>query len=213
MSEKPKTNYLNGSLGIAFVSMSIYTFFNPEPAPSEIIFGLGCIAVADGAADIAISANPKNENGFASTASLVIGTHCILAGCMLLLHRIIGRWVFGMVLPAWIIGYSVSRLLNDSSLRNTSWKYAPAATLLLSTGGIVIGALLVFHPAGASGWFGYLAASALAAHGLCHIVDAMGAQEQKTCAASPKSELSLCKKDFPAPQKTSTSFHNHLIGK
>ena len=213
MSEKPKIDYLNGSLGIALVSMSVYTFFNPEPAPSEIIFGLGTIAVADGAADIAVSANPKNENEFASTASLVIGIHCILAGCMLLLHRIIGRWVFELVLPAWIIGHSISRLLNDLSLHKTSWKYVPVAARLLSTGGIAIGILLAFHPAGASRWFGYLVASALAVHGLCHIVDFLGMQGRKTRATAEESELHRGKKESPARQKASGSFHEHFIGK
>lgn len=172
VSRRSKFGWLDCLTGILLIALGIYTFVNPKIALSGVVFIYSIAAIINGIVDIVFYVSLKSNTGAGAAVTLVLGIIETLAGFLLLLNPIVGQWLFYIVFPVWFIAHSISRIANHRFIRRAAGKAVYIASLIINTGCIILGVLMIFNPAIASVSLGYLVALALVLHGADNMIEA-----------------------------------------
>lgn len=181
MKRRSTFGWLDLLIGILFVVLGILTLVYPPMALSWLIILLGIAAIASGISDIVLYAKLRKNTGLEANITLVTGIISALAGLILILNPLIGRWILNIVFPIWFIARCISRLVGYDYIKQTAGKGAAIAMLCLNILGLLFGILMVFNSAIFTMSMGILVGITLIILGISSIIEAfsdMGASDE-----------------------------------
>lgn len=133
-------------LGILLIVLGILTFVFPAGALTGAVFVYGILAVITGIADIVFYAKVEQHTGFGPVISLVTGILGVIAGVLLCLHPVIGRWILLILFPLWFMSHCISRLTHLPMIRMTAGEGYYYFTLVICILGLVLGLVMLLDP-------------------------------------------------------------------
>lgn len=172
MTKRSRFGWLDFLLGLVLVVLGVYTLFNPQAALGGVVVVYSIVAIVAGIADIVFYTRLKSNVGIGPTVTLVTGILSVLAGFMLLLNPVVGRWIFSLAFPVWVMAHSISRLASHRAIRFVAGKGVATCSLVLSILGILAGVLMFLSPTLSAMSLGYLVAVSLVLHGVGNILEA-----------------------------------------
>ncbi|MDL2258428.1 DUF308 domain-containing protein [Eubacteriales bacterium OttesenSCG-928-K08] len=172
MTRKSSFGWFELVLGVLLVALGIYTFTNPSIALSGIVFIFSLLAILSGISDIVFYVRLRSLTEFGASISLISGIVSALAGLMLLLNPVIGKWILSIGFSIWFIAHSISRLANYRFIKEMASRGISILSLILSISGIILGVFMAFNSALSMISLGYLVATAIVIHGIGSIAEA-----------------------------------------
>lgn len=182
MTRRSKFGWADFLLGAVLICLGIYIFISPQAAVNSILVISSALAIISGILDIVFYIRLENDR---AAVSLVTGIISALAGFMLLLNPVMGRWIIGAVFAIWFVAHSISRVACYKTVRALAGRGAAAISLVLNAPGLVLGVLMVVSPVVSALSLGYLVATALVVHGAGSVTEAfskMGARQPPNTA-------------------------------
>ena len=147
MRRRSGYGWLELIVGILFVLLGIYSFIRPDNTLTGIVIIYGIIAIISGVTDIVFFVKTERYTGFGPAISLISGIFSFMAGFMLLVYPSAGKWVLVLLLPIWFIAHCVSRLTHLNLIRMTAGNFYYYFTLITNILGIILGFVMIIHPA------------------------------------------------------------------
>lgn len=172
MAKRSKFGWLELILGLLFVVLGVLTFLNPGAALTGLVAVYSLGAIITGIVDIVFYVKVYSSTGLGPGMSLASGIISVLAGLLLLLNPVLGRWIFGFVFSVWFISHSVSRLANRRFTRQVAGRAVSATCTVLNLLAIVLGVAMLINPMVSALSLSYLVATGLVVHGAGSIIEA-----------------------------------------
>lgn len=180
MKRRSTFGWLDLLRGILFLVLGIVTICKPNIALTGLVIFYGIIAIISGIAEIVLYARLRKHTGLESKVALVTGMISTLAGVLLLLNPVIGKWIFNFAFAIWFITHCVSRIVDYDFTRHIAGKAVSIVLLCLNILGLLLGILMIFNPLLFSVSLGVLIAVTLIIIGVSSIIEAfsdMGASD------------------------------------
>lgn len=173
MKQRSTFGWLDLIRGILLLVFGIIALCSPSLALTGLVIALGIIAIVSGISDIVLYVRLKRRSGAALSFTLVTGIISTLAGILLLLNPIIGRWILNVVFPVWIIAHCISRIASYGFAKRAAGKTAAIVMLCLNILGLLFGIFMVFNQSLFTISLGVLVGFALVVTGAGSIVEAI----------------------------------------
>lgn len=172
MAKRSKFGWLDCILGLLLVALGVLTLIRPGTTLTGLVVIYSVVAIITGVVDIVFYVKAHNATGFGPSVSLMSGIISILAGLLLLMNPLLGRWIFSLVFAVWFIAHSISRLANHRVIRCVAGKGISVVSVILNILGIVLGVLMLLNPAVSALTLMYLVAVGLVIQGAGSIIEA-----------------------------------------
>lgn len=133
--------------GVLLILVGIFTLIRPYTALTGVVIAYGIIALITGISDIVFYVKMERHTGFGPTVSLISGILSVMTGMMLLVYPSMGEWILALLLPIWFIAHCISRLSHLNTIRFTAGDFNYYFTMILNILGLILGFLMIIHPA------------------------------------------------------------------
>ena len=134
-------------IGVLLILVGIFTLVRPYTALIGVVIAYGIIALITGISDIVFYVKMERHTGFGPTVSLISGILSVMTGMMLLVYPSMGKWILALLLPIWFIAHCISRLSHLNTIRFTAGNFNYYFTMILNILGLILGFLMIIHPA------------------------------------------------------------------
>lgn len=145
MKSRSKFGWMEGITAILFLALGILALFIPQPQAHIFFVLCGATLIIRGAADISFFLRFRMVTLFGPTFSVIAGLIDIVFGILLICNTGSLEWNLTVLIPIWFIVNSISRLAGANIVELFS-KVAYWFLTILSTVGLLIGFLIIFHP-------------------------------------------------------------------
>lgn len=132
--------------GLLYVGLGISLLISPQWALSGMVFLLGLTAILSGLSEALLYARMRRD-GDTSIALLITGAASALAGALILLNPVTGRWILNIAFPLWFIARCVARIVGFGLLRRITGLTIATVMLCLNALGLLLSIVLLFNQA------------------------------------------------------------------
>lgn len=134
-------------IGILLIILGIFTLINPGSTLTGVVIIYGLFAMLTGISDIIFYVKTERYMGIGPTISLISGILSVMCGLILLVYPGAGKWAIALFFPVWFIAHCISRLTHLPVIRIMAGNVYYYLTLIINILGLVLGLLMVIHPA------------------------------------------------------------------
>lgn len=146
MRSKSRLGWGELIVGILLLVLGGFTFARPSSALTGIVFLYGILAVVTGILDIVFYAQMEKRTGFGPALSLVTGILSVIAGILILINPLAGKWTMMILFPIWFITHCISQLARLPIIRWTAGTGYYYFTMVVNIIGLILGVYMIFDP-------------------------------------------------------------------
>lgn len=133
--------------GLCMLLLGVFTVFRPQSIFTWIAVIYGLLATITGVCDIVFYIKAERYTGFGPVVSLLSGILSVMAGTILLAHPSVGKWILSVLFPLWFIAHCISRLTHLNTIRFAAGNVFFYISLAINILGLILGVMMIFHPA------------------------------------------------------------------
>lgn len=160
--------------GVAFLLLGVIALLSPQSVISGMIVCLGIITLISGISDIFFHLRLRKHTGTELRVMLFSGIVSSLAGILLILFPVIGKWILSIVFPVWFMAHCISRLAAYDLIRQAAGSFVATIIICLNVLGLIFGLLMIFSPTLFTISVGILISANLIIIGVSSIIEAFG---------------------------------------
>lgn len=134
-------------IGILLIILGIFTLMKPGSTLTGVVIIYGLFAMLTGISDIIFYVRAERYMGIGPTISLISGILSVMCGFILLVYPGAGKWAIALFFPVWFIAHCISRLTHLPLVRAAAGNFYYYLSMIINIIGLVLGVLMVIHPA------------------------------------------------------------------
>ncbi len=147
MKKPTRFGWLEIIAGVLMILLGLFTIFNPDATMTSLVRIYALIAILTGICDIVFFVKTEKYTGFVPVLTLITGILSVMSGISLFFYPNAGKFILSLLFPIWFISHCLFRLFNLPLLRAVAGRGRFYFSLIVNGLGLVLGLLMILHPA------------------------------------------------------------------
>ncbi len=147
MKKRSGFGWLEILTGVLMIFLGLFTVFHPHATMTSFVRLYALIAILTGICDIVFFVKTEKYTGFVPLLTLITGILSVMSGIALFFYPNAGKFILSLLFPIWFISHCLFRLFNLPLLRALAGRGRFYFSLTVNSLGLVLGLLMILHPA------------------------------------------------------------------